>query len=41
VNCFDENLDAEPDTADDPHADCYQPHIGPDGEHYDCDGRPL
>jgi hypothetical protein len=26
---------------DDPHADCIQPHPGPDGEHHDCDGRPL
>jgi hypothetical protein len=27
--------------ADDPHADCIQPHRGPDGDYHDCDGRPL
>ena len=26
---------------DDPHADCLQPHRGPDGDLYDCDGQPL
>ena len=33
------SVDGEPDG--DPHADCIQPHTGADGEHYDCDGRPL
>jgi hypothetical protein len=28
------------DPEEDPHAGCYQPHLGPDG-YQDCDGRPL
>lgn len=32
--------DEGPDTDDDPHAGCYQPHAGPDG-YTDCDGQPL
>ncbi len=34
---------AEADDEDEPfdHGGCYQPHRGPDGDYYDCDGRPL
>ena len=30
------DLPPEPD-----HSECINPHIGPDGEHADCDGNPL
>lgn len=26
---------------DDPHGGCIEPHIGPDGDYIDCDGRPV
>ncbi|MBB4920963.1 hypothetical protein FHS44_008116 [Streptosporangium saharense] len=26
---------------EDPHEDCLGIHVGSDGEHYDCDGRPI
>ena len=37
----------QPDAADDyeedddPHGECFQPHLAPDGDYVDCDGRPL
>lgn len=34
-------LTTEDEPADDPHADCIQPHTRGDGEHYDCDGQPI
>lgn len=34
------NLDDLDEPDGDPHADCIQPHRGPDG-YTDCDGRPL
>lgn len=41
MTCYDETLDDGPDADDDPHETCWGIHLGPDGEHYTCDRRPI
>jgi hypothetical protein len=31
----------DPELDESDHDGCWQPHVGPDGEYYDCDGQPL
>ena len=33
--------DENDEDVDDGHGDCWQPHIGADGEYVDCDGRAI